>query len=308
MEEIARAPTVRGGPGPEHCGIDDIVTFDYGSPSVQDQCMSNRNDQSSSNRASTFGVQPDQQNESTSPTSPINSARIWNKPNDPHPSSRKSENRRTAFWKNVGTIVGFFLTGQSRMSHTHARTDFPRALFAALGHFILVKHLNGRPVDTSFLTQTQVSAVSILLSTIFKAALTASMGMCFTQHLWYLLRGTAMSLSTIETLFVIRTNMLALLSPQGIWRAPLLFFMALLIWSVGLATIYPPAALIVVFQAHTFTEPHNLSVMNPPLPLHLDLAGEDNFPTLSGDALTDGKEAAASGAPENPDLRWFSYG
>jgi hypothetical protein len=270
--------------------------------------MSNRNHQNSSKLASTFGVQINQQNESTSSTRPMDSARIWSKPNDAQPSSRKSESRLTAFWKNVGTIVGFFLTGRSHMSPTYARTEFPRALFAALGHFILVKHLNGRPVDTSFLTQTQVSAVSILLSTIFKAALTASMGMCFTQHLWYLLRGTAMSLSTIETLFVIRTNILALLSPQGIWRAPLLFFMALLIWSVGLATIYPPAALIVVFQAHTFTEPHNLSVMNPPLPLHLDLAGEDNFPTLSGDVLTDGKEAAASGAPENPDLRWFSYG
>jgi len=172
---------------------------------------------------------------------------------------------------------------------------------------MLFKHLNGRQVDTSFLTQTQVSAVSILLSTIFKAALTASMGMCFAQHLWYLLRGTAMSLSTVEMLFVIRTNIIALLNPHGIRRAPLLFLMALLIWCVGLATVYPPGALIVVFKAQEFTEPRNLSVMNPPLPLHLDLAGVEDFPTLGGHTLTSGSEASPMGAQQNPELRWFSY-
>ena len=173
---------------------------------------------------------------------------------------------------------------------------------------MLFKHLNGRQVDTSFLTQTQVSAVSILLSTVFKAALTASMGMCFAQHLWYLLRRTAMSLSTVEMLFVIRTNIIALLNPHGIRRAPLLFFMALLIWCVGLATVYPPGALIVGFQAQEFTEPRNLSVMNPPLPLHLDLAGDDNFPTLGGDAIISVRQASPIGAPQNPSFRCFSYG
>jgi len=172
---------------------------------------------------------------------------------------------------------------------------------------MLSKHLNGRPVDTSFLTQTQVSAVSILLGTIFKAALTASMGMCFAQHLWYLLRGTTMTLSTVEMLFVIRTNIIALLNPHGIRRAPLLFLMALLIWCVGIATVYPPGALVVVFKPQDFTEPRNLSVMNPPLPLHLDLAGYDNFPTLGGYAVKSGNEASPIGAPQNPELRWFSY-
>ncbi|KAH6870614.1 hypothetical protein BKA58DRAFT_385377 [Alternaria rosae] len=254
--------------------------------------MFTRYDGSPSGRVSTSEVQSYHQNRVTGPTRPLNSARVCKKPDDAQHSLRKSKHRQTTFWKTVGTVLGFFLT----------------ALFAALGHFMLVKHLSGRPVDTSFLTQTQVSAVSILLSTIFKAALTASMGMCFAQHLWYLLRGTAMSLSTVEMLFVIRTNILALLNPHGIRRAPLLFLMALLIWCIGLATIYPPGALIVVFQAQEFTESRNLSVMNPPLPLHLDLAGDDNFPTLSGDALSLGAMGSAVGEPENPPYRYFSYG
>ncbi|KAF2877373.1 hypothetical protein BDV95DRAFT_144558 [Massariosphaeria phaeospora] len=90
-----------------------------------------------------------------------------------------------------------------------------------------------------------------------------------------------MSLATIEKLFILRTNLLALGDLRGILRAPLLFFMALLVWCLGLATIYPPGALIVTFDAHTFTDNYNMSVLNPPIPQNLDFAGNDSFPTLS---------------------------
>jgi hypothetical protein len=38
----------------------------------------------------------------------------------------------------------------------------------------MVKNLDGKLTDTSYLTQAQASAVSILLTTIFKAALMAN--------------------------------------------------------------------------------------------------------------------------------------
>ena len=305
---MAARITVDDNPGSQHSDVDDAASLADRPPSVQNLHMFTKYDGSFSGRASASEVQSDHQNGATGSSRPFNSPSICDKPNDAQPSSRNSKHRQTACWKTVGTFIGFFLIGQSRLSHTHGPTDAVRALFAALGHFMLVKHLNGRAVDTSFLTQTQVSAVSILLSTIFKAALTASMGMCFAQHLWYLLRGTAMSLSTVEMLFIIRTNIFALLNPHGIWKAPLLFLMALLIWCVGLATIYPPGALTVVFQAQDFTEPRNLSIMNPPLPLHLDLAGNDSFPTLSGDALSTGYAASLNGTSQRTQrTRIFNY-
>jgi hypothetical protein len=173
-----------------------------------------------------------------------------------------------------------------------------------LGHFLLVKSLNGTLVDTSYLTQAQVSAVSILLTTIFKAALTASTGICFAQHLWFILRGTATSLSTIEKLFVIRTNLLALGDLRVIWRAPLLFLMALLVWCLGLATIYPPGALIVTFEAHTITENHNMSVMNPPVPRNLNFANNAGFPTLGDE---DSVLSTHYGINQSPDSRRLRY-
>jgi hypothetical protein len=100
----------------------------------------------------------------------------------------------------------------------------------------------------------------------FKAALTASIGICFAQHLWFVLSGNATSLLTIEKIFSFRTNILALSHLRSIRRAPLLFLMALLVWCLGLATLYPPGALIMIFEAHTLTENYNMSVMNPSVP------------------------------------------
>jgi hypothetical protein len=90
-----------------------------------------------------------------------------------------------------------------------------------------------------------------------------------------------MSLSAIEKLFVFRTNILALGDLRSIRRAPLLFFMALLVWCLGLATIYPPGALIVTFEAHNYTENRNVSVMNPSVPQSLEIGKEYTFPSLS---------------------------
>jgi hypothetical protein len=89
-----------------------------------------------------------------------------------------------------------------------------------------------------------------------------------------------MSLLAIEKLFVFRTNILALADLHSIWRAPLLFFMALLVWCLGLATIYPPGALIVTVQAHNYTENRNVSIMNPRVPQDLDIGTEYTFPSL----------------------------
>jgi hypothetical protein len=114
----------------------------------------------------------------------------------------------------------------------------------------------------------------------FKAALTASVGTCFAQHLLLVLRGKAIPLNTIEKLFTLRTSVLAMCDMRSIWRAPLLFLMALFVWCLGIATIYPPGALVVTFEAHTFTKESNMSVMNPPIPRDLDFTQHD-FPKLS---------------------------
>jgi hypothetical protein len=122
-----------------------------------------------------------------------------------------------------------------------------------------------------------------------------------------------MSLSAIEKLFVFRTNILVLGDLRSIWRAPLLFLMALLVWCLGLATIYPPGSLVVTLEAHTSTENYNMSVMNPPVPQNLNSAGNDTFPILGEPGfyiIASGEGVSVSGRPEptaSPVQRSFSY-
>jgi hypothetical protein len=118
-----------------------------------------------------------------------------------------------------------------------------------------------------------------------------------------------MSLETIEKLFVIRSNLLAMGDLRSIWRTPLLFLMALLVWCLGIATIYPPGALIVTFEAHNYTENRNVSVMNPPVPQNLKFYTEDetNFPTLGQRMFTYTVTGSDDDDNNQVDGRAFSY-
>jgi len=107
--------------------------------------------------------------------------------------------------------------------------------------------------------------VSILLTTLFKASVTASVGLCFAQHLWLLLRGRPTPIALVDKLFTLRTNIFALVDPRSMWRAPVLFSMALFVWCLGIAMIYPPGALTVALEAWPSEKNMRLSVMNPPM-------------------------------------------
>ncbi|EDU49127.1 hypothetical protein A1F94_005174 [Pyrenophora tritici-repentis] len=71
-----------------------------------------------------------------------------------------------------------------------------------------------------------------------------------------------MPLSAVERLFVIRSDIVAFTDPRGIWKAPLLVLIAVLIWCLKIAMIYPPGALSVTLEPHKFIEARNMSVMN----------------------------------------------
>lgn len=95
-----------------------------------------------------------------------------------------------------------------------------------------------------------------------------------------------MPLNMIETLFTLRTNVLAMCDLRSTWRAPFLLLMALFVWCLGIATIYPPGGLVITFEPYTSAESSNMSVMNPPIPRDLDFASNASFPTLVYNVFT----------------------
>lgn len=49
----------------------------------------------------------------------------------------------------------------------------------------------------------------------------------------------------MEALYAVLSNPLAFFTREGVRRAPLLLLLALLIWTIGIATSFPPGALTV---------------------------------------------------------------
>ena len=96
-----------------------------------------------------------------------------------------------------------------------------------------------------------------------------------------------MPIDTIEKMFMLRTNIFGLFDVRSTWRSPTLIVMALSVWCLGLATVYPPGALIVAIDPYTFTEELDIAVMNPPIPRDLDFAGNESFPSLTSHGFDD---------------------
>lgn len=181
------------------------------------------------------------------------------------------------------------------------------AIICAVGHYWFLNTLDGAVVDSGILKQSQVNALSLLLTTLFKAALTPCVGTCFAQHLWYLLRGAATPVSLIEKLFVLRTNIFALGDARAVHRAPLLFAMALFVWCLSIITIYPPGALIITLEPSIFIETRNISVMNPGVPSDFNPFMEDEYLQYRCLSRMNRPQCVRSENPDRPPFCFVEY-
>ncbi|KAH7131814.1 hypothetical protein B0J11DRAFT_480593 [Dendryphion nanum] len=160
----------------------------------------------------------------------------------------------------------FYETGEEIWCTIDLTTDTYKALSSALGHYLLYKELDGTITDGGFLKQSHVSTVALLIGASFKASQTASVGLSFAQHLWYILRIRAVAVQTIERLFVLRSNIFELVRFSNMRSASILCLMGAYIWCLGLAIVYPPSSLTVAIGTFPTEAYHKLAVMMPPVP------------------------------------------
>ncbi|KAJ8116808.1 hypothetical protein OPT61_g1851 [Boeremia exigua] len=142
---------------------------------------------------------------------------------------------------------------------------FSLALLCCILHYVFFSRLNGSEADgdRAPIRQSYVTAVSIILATLFRAALLGSVGMCFAQRLWRTLRDNAIPVDVIENLFQLRHNPLELFNFQAIKYGFLLFGIAVSMWLVPLATTFPPGALTIAARPFALSRLGNASVLNP---------------------------------------------
>jgi hypothetical protein len=71
-----------------------------------------------------------------------------------------------------------------------------------------------------------------------------------------------MKVSTIELLFNIRTNLLVLLRPAALKATPILFALAILMWSSQVVISFPPGALTIESTQRVSFNEINVSTFN----------------------------------------------
>jgi len=130
---------------------------------------------------------------------------------------------------------------------------------------VLFTKLDGHIADGHLapIRQSLVTASSLILTTLFRASLLGSAGMCFAQMLWYTLRERLLPISTIEGLFQIRSNPFELFNIHTIRRCTGLASVALYIWLVPVAVTFPPGALTIAATPFSSMENFNVSTINP---------------------------------------------
>jgi hypothetical protein len=149
--------------------------------------------------------------------------------------------------------------------------------FAALAisaiHLGLFKYLDGKDADSpKSIPQSYISAASHLLTTLFRATLTMSLGVAFAQYLWAFLRRYPTSVANIELLFQARQNILNIFAPGLVKSSPTLLFISTITWIIPLAVTYPPGALTVTSMLRNSTVSVVVPVTTPSL---------DTYSTLS---------------------------
>jgi hypothetical protein len=111
----------------------------------------------------------------------------------------------------------------------------------------------------------QVTAISLLIVTSYKASITFAVGIAFSQHMWHVFRTQTLAIRHIERLFNLRSDILNLAKKKTNEKALILFFIALFVWVLPIATAFPHSALTVGALGYTETEFRNVPVLEPPL-------------------------------------------
>lgn len=127
--------------------------------------------------------------------------------------------------------------------------------------------------------QSWVATISTALVFAFRSSLGSALLIAFTQQIWKLfrhkpLKGTFPALillltrltpivSTIDLLYTVLSSPVNLFYPELAISAPLEFLFALVFWSLPIATIFPPGALVIAPETRITLRNATVPTFNP---------------------------------------------
>lgn len=125
------------------------------------------------------------------------------------------------------------------------------AFIIALAHLMLFKYLDGGISEgpSQRAPQKYINTASQLLANSFQICLQTSLGASFVQYLWLTLSRSTLRISTIDSLFLIRSEPFSF-KWSALQAAPQLVCLTILIWAIYIAAIFPPGALTISVGSH----------------------------------------------------------
>jgi hypothetical protein len=98
--------------------------------------------------------------------------------------------------------------------------------------------------------------------TALRLCLCLALGNAFTQHLWRIVRLNPVKVADLDRYFSMQKDPLALLHSRVLLKAPSLYAMAFLGFSIGLAVVFPPGALTVEGKLYHSVQTQSVGVFN----------------------------------------------
>jgi hypothetical protein len=161
------------------------------------------------------------------------------------------------------TMLSSMYIGSNHTQTLHPPLTHP-GLLIATSHLFFFKWLDGTRTEHQSIRQSHVTAISLLIVTGYKASITLAVGIAFSQYMWHVFRRKTFAIRHIEQLFGLRSNFFDIMKMQNSPGAPILFAMAIFVWVLPVATVYPPSALTVSALRYTQKEMRNISILDPP--------------------------------------------
>ncbi|PMD60549.1 uncharacterized protein K444DRAFT_629480 [Hyaloscypha bicolor E] len=114
----------------------------------------------------------------------------------------------------------------------------------AVGHHLYYNSLAGQPVGKT--SQQWATRFGTAFTFLVKACLVSAVSTAYIQHIWVMFRQKSMSIGALDATFSATTDPFSFLSIEMLKRVKIGALLALLTWTIPLATIVPPSTLFVI--------------------------------------------------------------
>lgn len=134
--------------------------------------------------------------------------------------------------------------------------SFLAAFVFAASHHVLYSFLGRTAVSNTIIKQQAIVAAGTAFAFLFRTSLMISLATTYHQLFWWSIRRRPLTFSMLDSLGALMNSMFEMLNYRAVVFSPALAAVAVLIWVISIASVFPPATLSVGGALVTSISPH----------------------------------------------------